>query len=336
MLDVFSDDLFGVVSLTTAINKLPFKPNRLGQLGIFKKGGITTTSVVVEEKHGRLALIPNVGRGADTTVMGGTPRQARSFLCTHLPQASMVYADDVQNMRAFGSETTTETVAKLVNDKLTVLRQNTEATHEYHRVGAIHGILLDADGTTPIYNWFTEFGIVENTLALDWDNANGVKLAAATIIRAVEDALGVTPYDHIHVMCGDQFFDGLTVKTETKDAYNRWREGEFLRSAQVRKDFAYAGVIWENYRGKVGDVDFFDDNQGRGFPVGAADIFSEHYAPANYVETVNTMGKAVYAKQERLKFDIGIELQAQSNPMIMCNRPGVLVEITETGTNPAA
>jgi hypothetical protein len=36
----------------------------------------------------------------------------------------------------------------VINDKLQGLKNDIEATKEFHRVGAISGVILDADGTT--------------------------------------------------------------------------------------------------------------------------------------------------------------------------------------------
>jgi hypothetical protein len=38
-LDIFGNSAFSLTSLTDAINKVPFIPGRLGQLGIFDESG---------------------------------------------------------------------------------------------------------------------------------------------------------------------------------------------------------------------------------------------------------------------------------------------------------
>lgn len=51
-------------------------------------------------------------------------------------------------------------------------------------------------------------------------------------------------------------------------------------------------------------------------------------APADFNETVNTLGQPLYAKQDSRKFERGTDLHTQSNPLPMCHRPGVLVKLT--------
>lgn len=327
MLDVFSGDAFGFVSLTASINKLPYKPGRLGAMGLFTRKSITTLTAEVEEQHGKLALIPNLPRGVQTTLHTRTKRHARILKPAHLPVNDQLLADDVQNVRAFGSETATETVAEVVNNLLQEMRQNIEITVEYHRIGAIQGVILDADGTTEILDLFTEFGIVENVVDFNAGVGPGIKGLAQDTIDVIEDVLGAAPYDHVHALCGATFYKNLVTNDEVIAANELPGEGAFAREQQRRGIF-FGDIFWEPYRGKVGSVDFIPAAEARAFPVGVPDLFQEIYAPANFVETVNTPGKPVYAKQELLKFGIGVGMHAQSNPLTICTRPGALVKLT--------
>jgi hypothetical protein len=342
-LDVFKADAFNVLSLSTALNKMPYVPKRLGELGLFKKQGITTTTVMVEERRGKLMIVPNVARGSSPNPQGGRVRQARTFTICHLPLAANVMADDVQNIRSFGNESEIESVADIVNDKLSDMRQNFEATHEFHRAGAIQGLLKDADGTT-IYDWFAEFGITATPKDIAWAAGDltaatsKVKLTCNAARRAIEDALGNDTYTGIRCIASRQYIDAITSSLECKEAY-KFQQSQFLRDSQVRSEFQYAGVTFEEYRGDVpvsgSSTPFIADNTAWYFPEGTQNIFVENYGPANFIETVNTKGLPTYAKQERMKFDMGIEIFGQSNPLIMCCRPAVLIQSTMTGTAPS-
>lgn len=50
-LDIFSNNAFSVISLTDAVNKMPFVPGRIGQLGLFEEKGVSTTSIMIEERR---------------------------------------------------------------------------------------------------------------------------------------------------------------------------------------------------------------------------------------------------------------------------------------------
>jgi hypothetical protein len=330
-LDVFNQDFFNVVSLTGSLNRLPFVPARLGRLGLFSAVPITTTTAVFEEQYGRISLLQSKPRGSGETQTGSKARRkVRALPVPHIPTMDQILADDVQGVRAFGEETATEVFTTIVNNRLELRRQDHEVTAEYHRAGAIQGIVLDADGTE-LANMFTLFGVAEQTQAITMTGDTGAtKTSILAAVRKLRNALGADSYNGIHAMCGDTFFDTLVAAPEVRASYLRYQENEFARTQQGSNEvgFTWGGVTWENYRGKVGATDFIPANQARLFPLGVPQLFQVMYAPADYIETVNTNGKPFYAKQARLKFDKGIELETQSNPLHVCTRPAVLVKAT--------
>jgi len=334
VLDVFNGNAFNVTSLTDAINKMPHKPGRLGELGLFSSKGVTSRSVIIEERDGVLQLIVSKPYGAPADVSRKQDRRARSFLVPHFPLDDTVLAEEVQGIRAFGSTDATESVAQVVSDKIANMRQSHEVTLEWLRIGAIKGVIFDGDGTTVLHNLFNEFGVMAQAVQ-DWDMHTAATEQAPhcmAAIRLIEEALGATPYDHIHCLMGNDVWDKFIANTSVKTAYERWSGGQdgqpgaFLRS-DMRRGFPFAGIYFENYRGKIGDTSFIPATEGRIFPVGAPGLFQTINAPADYMETVNTIGLPFYAKQERMAFDRGISINTQSNPLNICTQPRTLIEI---------
>ena len=70
----------------------------------------------------------------------------------------MVLPEEVQGIRAFGSETELQTVAGVMAQHLQTMRNKHAITLEHLRFGALKGLILDADGSV-IYNLYDEFGI---------------------------------------------------------------------------------------------------------------------------------------------------------------------------------
>lgn len=329
MLDVFKTDAFSLVSLTAAVQQLPYKPGRLGEMGLFADKGIITVNAAVEQIDGVLTLIPEAARGTMPNVLQSRTREARIFRVPHFPLNTSVMADEVQGVREFGSEDATKSVTKTVNDKLETLRQSHEYTHEWMRVGAVKGVILDADGTTEIYDLFDEFGLTQSEINFDLaDTDFDVKTHCTELKRTMEDALGAALFDHIHVFCGDTFWDNLVVHPDLETAFERYTNGAYYHEDKRAGLEFPRGVIWENYRGQVGSTKFFDDEEAYAVPIGVPDLFQHVMAPANFIETVNTIGQKIYSKQRVLDFDVGIELHTQSNALMMCNRPGALIKLT--------
>lgn len=52
--------------------------------------------------------------------------------------------------------------------------------------------------------------------------------------------------------------------------------------------------------------------------------------PADYMETVNTPGQRLYAKQWKMDNDKGVNLEFQSNVLHYCTRPRVLIRAKRT------
>jgi hypothetical protein len=335
-LDIFTSNAFSMVSLTDAINKMPFVPGKIGRLGLFREQGVATTSILIEERQGSLTLVETTARGAPAVQNTHNKRKARSLTVPHIALEDTILADEVQNLRAFGSENTLAGVQQVVNDRLSEMATKLDATLEHLRIGAIKGQILDADGTTVLYDLFSEFGVSQYAeIDFDLDNATptagAVKKKCHSVKRKIEDELGATPYEHIHCLCGSAFFDDLTTHPEVTEAYNRYLDGLFLRQGQARGSFEYASIVFEEYRGKVGTVDFTDTNKAYFFPVGVPGLFRQYNAPADFVETVNTIGLPRYAKQAvDNQFARWVTLHVQSNPLPICTRPRVLIKSKRT------
>jgi hypothetical protein len=323
MLDIFRSDAFSLTSLTDAILKAPFKPSRLAQLGLFADKGITTTSVVVEEKSGRLSLIQTTPRGAPAATIGQQKRTARSFTVPHLKEESTILADEVQNVRAFGSDNASEAVQAVVNERLADLRAMHEVTLEHMRAGAIQGLILDADGTT-LFNLFTEFGVAQQTSDIDMTGDIVNEIVAAK--RLSEDELGGESVSMYRGLCGDAWFDAFRAAAKVRDTYLA-QQGITLRQ-DLRGGFEFGGVVWENYRGSTGGTAFIASDEAFLVPEGT-NIFKTYFAPATYAETVNTIGLPMYAKSAvDPEFNEWVKLTSQSNPLPLCLRPRAVVKLT--------
>jgi len=327
--DVFNSNIFGLVSLTKAINKLPHTPTMIGDMGIFREEGITTTTVLIEENNGQIALIPETRRGAPGTVVKPEKRTARSISVGHIATEDHLDADDVLGVRAFGSESQEEVLATKINNRLQAMRKYIDVTREYRRVRALHGQILDADGSTVLVNLFTEFGVSEVTVDFPFSSSTtDVRAKCMAVLRAIDDAVGNTAVvQSVEAICGANWFDALTGHESVKEAFRNWSTNVTLRS-DLRKGFPFAGINFSEYRATVSGNAFVHADQARFFVKG--DLYAEYLAPADYTETVNTVGLPIYAKSELTKFNKGVDMEAQSNPLPLCFMPASLIKGTKS------
>lgn len=334
ILNPFDTDAFNMVSLTNAINILPNNYGRVRELALFPGKGVRTRTVIVEEQNGVLNLLPTLPPGAPGTQNKMGKRTVRSFTIPHIPVDDVILPQEYEGIRAFGSETEVAALAQVLNDHLQTAKNKFAITLEHLRMGALKGIILDADGST-IYNLYTEFGISQKTVSFALSNSEtNVAAKCREVTRHMEDNLKGEVMSSIRCLVDEGFFDALIAHESVKEVYRNHAAAIEILGGDPRKEFKFGGITFEEYRGVATDLDgnsrqFIADNEGHAFPMGTMNTFQTLFAPADFIETVNTLGLELYAKQEERKFGRGIDLHAQSNPLPICYRPGVLVKVTK-------
>ncbi|MBD8791200.1 major capsid protein [Pseudomonas syringae] len=327
-LSIFEDLVFGVPALTVAINEQPYIPGRISELGLFQEQGIQTLTVQIEKDGDTLALVPAGERGTSGLVVAAAKRKMIPFNTVHLPERFTIKADEIQGIRAFGSQTELQAVQDVVNARLAKARRQLDATHEFQRMGALNGLILDADGQTPLLDIYAAFGVQRQTLSLKLnDPAADMRVMVGEALDMQEDALGSVTSSGARGLCGKNFWNKLITHKSVRETYLNSAQAAELRG-DARASFEFAGVVWERYRGKIAGVSFVHDDEARLVPEGVPDLYISSFAPADYMETVNTLGIPYYSKLEPLPFGKGVAGEAQSNPLHLCTRPRAQIKLT--------
>jgi len=327
----FANPAFNTAALTTALNILTNQYGRMEEMNLFPIKSVRLRQIAIEEKNGVLSLLPTAPVGSPGTVGVRGKRKLRSFIIPHIPHDDVVLPEEVQGIRAFGSESELQTLSNVMVEHLSTMRNKHAITLEHLRMGALKGIILDADGS-PLYNLYDEFGITPKVInmALGTETTD-VKTKCIAVSRYVEDHLKGEYMTRLHCLCSPEFFDALTSHKLVKEAFDKWQEGAFLRG-DYRSGFELGKIPFEEYRGQATDPEgntrrFIEAGEAHVFPLGTLDTFATYVAPADFNETVNTLGQPLYAKQEPRKFERGTDLHTQSNPLPICHRPAVLVKL---------
>jgi hypothetical protein len=105
-------------------------------------------------------------------------------------------------------------------------------------------------------------------------------------------------------LAGRGYYDAFVAHPKIETAFDRWENGSFFRDDLRSRGFTYQDVLWQEYHGSIGGVDFIDSDEAYLIPLGVQDLFIVRNAPADYMETVNTTGLPYYAKQAMRRFDI--------------------------------
>ena len=221
----FESDIFSMASLTESINILPNNYGKLEAMNLFPQKSVRTRNIAVEEMNGVLNLLPTQIPGGSATVGTRGKRKMRSFTIPHIPHDDVVLPEEVQGIRAFGSETELQAMANVITDHLQSMRNKHAITLEHLRMGALKGTILDADGST-LYNLYDEFEITPKTINFALGTANtDVKKKCLEVLRHIEDNLCGEFMTGVHCLVSPEFFDALTSHSKVKEAYERWQGG---------------------------------------------------------------------------------------------------------------
>ncbi len=339
MLDIFNSSAFSVTRLSQVVNELKFVPGRIGELGLFEGTSVDTTSIAVEKNGDILSLVPPTPRGASGTTVGKPKSDLRSLIIPHFELNAAIYAEEVQNVRASGQEQALESVVQKVAQHQQQLVRSMAATEEHARMGAVQGVVTYADNST--LDLFSEFSVSqESEIDFDLDNASpaeGVlRKKCAAITRQIANILEGIPFTGIHAFCGDNFFDDLLAHKEVRETFKGYNEAQILRDGYIGPNrssygiFEFGGIVFENYRGAVGSTSFIGTDKAHLFPLGVPGLFRTVYAPADYEETVNTIGQRLYSRTWPMPNGKGRHIDVQMNALQYCSRPKALLKAKRT------
>jgi hypothetical protein len=350
-LDVFKADGFSVTNLSLAIAEMDFVPSKVTDMGLFRTEGVTTTTVQVEKRRDGLFLVPSSARGGPGYAINQDRRSLRTFTVPHFQLDDAIQADEVQNIRAFGTDSELETVQARLNQKLMRGARSIDATIEFQRVKAIQGQLVDVrpNGTgnvagtitnnyttETLYDYYTEFGYTQRTFDFPFSNAGLKVIQKLTEMRkALQDELGMAPMQRLYVLCGSDWFDALVSHASITAAYSNYWGGPRMVNDPLTQDlwyaeFVHAGIVFVVYYGQVGNQPFVPVDQAFAFPLGVPDMFVSYFAPADYVETVNTEGMPRYAKQYETLNGKAIQIEMQTNHLALLTRPNLVFKLTKS------
>lgn len=348
-MDIFHSKAFSLIEMTDAVNKVPYQPTAISRLGLFGVRRVRTPFVAIEERSGILTLIQTSLRGEPINRdKNAEKRVLRNFNTARLADSSTINAAEIEGIRAFGTESELMQVAAEVMRRVsgdTGILRNFELTWERQRLGAVQGIVLDADGST-IYNWFTEFAIAQaDEIDFDLDNATPAsgairRLTNQVIRQSMRASAGawIDGTTYLVGICGDAFWDALTQHPEVRGTYLNTQQAADLRQINLPfETFRYGGIVWQNYRG-TDDTDaahpntvVVPTNEVKFFPVGAPGAFTAVFSPGEFFGSVNQPGRDLYSRVV-LDPDAGgnmdqarwVKTELYSYPLFLCLRPGML------------
>src|SRR5215831_14432230 len=303
--DLFAaNPAWSVSELTLALNRVPYVPGLIGRLGLFREERLSTTTTMVEVQGFRLALVPEIPRGAPPPPDVVDRATMTSIQIPHFAIRSTVVADSVQNVRAFGSDSQLEGVQTVIGQHEDQLGERLDLTLEYLRLGAVKGIIVtkaDRETGAPMIavSLFEKFH-VDPQPVIEWPIIGAGAAGEASfwsaqltglimsLGRLMADNMSGGMYQSIYGIAGSVAYDAFAMHPENRAPFLA-TENAPLRSNILDTRLSFRGITIEEYRGIVGNIRFVEPDEIHFFPVGVPGLFLEYYAPGDFMDAVNKM-----------------------------------------------
>lgn len=342
-MDVFRQDAFSAQNLTAGINRAGYVPTLLAQVpGLFVPpplGQPRSQWIFVEERDNEPVLIQTSPRGSEPSPGRTTEptRKVTPFRIPRLFRDRRITASEIAGIRAFGQTSVMQSLDEMVAARQIDIQKDMSLTWENMRLGALQGIVKDADGST-IYNYATSFGQSipgQQSWVLSPATDTGsiltqCNLMRQTILRSLKGLGGSNV--QIHGFASDGFWNALLASAEYRHTYQFAMDAGQLRIGTAWKSKEYGDIMFWNYRGTDNNSTVAIPANTCLFAPAGAGILQEVFAPADErFEFVDTPGQEAYSwivLDEKRNMYADVEMY--SYPLFMCTQPSSLGSATFT------
>lgn len=308
-------DFFTSTELLQAVAKVPYVPGQLA--GLFETRALAGTKLALEEQPANGGdLMTASARGTPSKAATLARRAVHTFETAHYRHDAAVYADEVLNARAAGTDAVAELITARRDETLAMLRRNTDATLESLRMATL--VTPDnAFGSKP----------ADATIAFQTDATKTRAAIFNGIIKPMEAALGGIPFAGVDVYCSDGIWDDVIENKNIKDTYMYTQQAMSLRG-DARDEVTWGGVRFIRYRGAGTTVITAD--KAIAVPTGVSGMFIQAFAPADTLDSVGVgaLGQPYYVQAYPIDSgNRGWHLEMQTNPVMVCTRPDAVLTI---------
>lgn len=321
-----------VSTLGGLISEIPPVPSRINQLGLFIEQGMLGTKLFFDRQGYEIRLVQSTERGAAVPDGLSPSRNNVHLKAVRLSEKATILADDFRDILALGTSGGFESLNSWMTQRLWSPTQSVRATNEWHKLGAIKGEVLDANGDV-IFDLYDLFGFTKpEPVELELDTAStDVRGKMTKAKRAMMKALGGVPATGFHAFAGDNLWDKLVGHKSVRETWLNTQRASELRDNAAYESINLGGITIENYHGYVGETPFVGPDEIRFFPVGVPGLFQQHFAPADRFPFNDGMGLKEYVMPYRKDDGTAIDFIVQSNPVTLCTRPNALLSgVTNT------
>ena len=324
---------FTIVDYSRHIELVPRVNKLTAQLGLFTKVFGVSDVAEVERVQEIVSLFQARARGGERNFIGSEDAEFNHFKIPFFPLDRSITAQDIQNFRQYGEANAPKTLGVEVARVMRRIRNSHDQLIEKVSMEAIQGRSYTGGGVGTVYNYYTAWGATQKTADVDFTDA---ATDPRTVIEAearkhIQDqAQDQAGSYKIVAIVGSTWFDGLKNHVLVRDAYNFYSSDKEPLRRRLGEDAI--NRVWT-----TDNVTYIEDISGYTpageafiFPMGIADMFELHFAPADTAQAANTTAQEIYLAYKESDYFREQKVESETSVIGINKRPELVVKSTGT------
>lgn len=328
---------FQILDMGVALELVPRQYRLITGMDLFQSFHGRTTVAQVERLDEVVTDFPARRRQGERNYVGTEKAQVKNFNIPFFPLDRQITAADVQNFRAYFSDTNApRSVQDVVTRVVRRIRVSHEQLKEKAMLQTVMGKSWAPQDPNAQYNWFEEWGVSQHTANI---NFTDVSIDPSDLIEAEARAYIVdnagndgNNYDVI-VLASRKWFSAFISHPLVMNAYQyysstqeplRRRLGDGAANANNRA-FEHKNVLY------IEDISgYIPAGEAYILPKGIDNMFQIHFAPADTVDDANTVAEELYLWYKSSAYFREQKIESETSFLTVNTRPELVVRSTGT------
>lgn len=309
---------------TDAISAIPFKPNLISALGLFREETVNADTVTFDERDNRLVVLDDHLRNVDKK-NGIDPKEYKTHLLPvpHYPVESSITVKQLKGIRNFDTDVE-QAIESAVAEDLEKHGEQHDNHLEYLQAKMLcSGQLVTTNFGT--LDMFTEFGVTKKTQAIDFTDATALEPQFRALTNDIKKSFKGGRLKGYVLLCGSDFFDAFVKHADIKDGYVVAGQQSPLRNelgevANGYVTFQYGNITLVQYDDVFTKQDGSSDQplaDGEAVLVPRGVLGNTFFAPVSKLSGVGASGAKRFASSYRDPKDRYVEMESEQNTLVV-------------------
>lgn len=324
-----------VTDMTTAIERIPFKPGLISAMGLYRGVGVASDSVTFDVRENTLAVLDDHLRNvAQKNGMESRGFDIHTLPIPSYPIVNTLGREKLAGIRGFGSEAE-QRVAAAVAEELERQSERHDVHYEYLQAMMTMQGVIDTTHYGTI-NAATEFGISRPTQTItDGSVAANLRAAQSASRNGLMNGGRINGYV---LFAGAEMFEAIVGSSDVAQA---WQFAQGSQMNPLRNELGTIANGYTMFRFGNTDVvlyeDSFQDKEGNtitplatdaGIMVPRTELGRSFFGPASTLSGLGSVGSRRFASTYRDPKDRYIEVESEQNVLVVAEQYGATVEFT--------